>query len=144
MPQQPVQSIVDSAKATIVGYNRKDWAAVRAAAAPGFVYEEFGTQRRLQGIDDVLAAWRGWATAIPDSKATVHSEYVSGNTVVFELTWRGTHTGPLQTPRGVIAPTGKTIDLPACQVVEIAGDKTKAVRHYFDMATLLQQLGVSS
>lgn len=144
MPQRPVQGIVDSAKATIVAYNQKDWAAVRAVAAPGFVYEEFGTQRRLKGIDDVLAAWRGWATAIPDSKATVNNEYVSGNTVVFELTWSGTHTGPLQTPRGVIAPTGKTINLPACQVVEIAGDKTKAVRHYFDMATLLLQLGVSS
>ncbi len=108
------------------------------------MYEEFGTQRKFQGIDDVLAAWRGWAAAMPDSKATIHNEYVSGDAVVLEISWRGTHTGPLQTPRGVIAPTGKTFSLRACQVVELAGDKTKAVRHYFDMATLMQQLGVSS
>jgi hypothetical protein len=68
---------------------------------------------------------------------------VSGNTVVVELTWRGTHTGPLQTPRGVIASTGKTINVRACQVIELSGDKTKAVRQYFDLGTLLQQLGVS-
>jgi steroid delta-isomerase-like uncharacterized protein len=143
MPKESVRSLVDSAKATIVAYNEKDWDAVRETVVPGFVYEEFATQRRLQGIEDVLAVWRGWATAFPDSKATFHIEYVSGNTVVVELTWRGTHTGPLQTPRGVIAPTGKTINVRACQVIELAGDKTKAVRQYFDLGTLLQQLGVS-
>jgi limonene-1,2-epoxide hydrolase len=31
----------------------------------------------------------------------------------------------------------------ACAVVEIAGDKAKLQRHYFDMATMLQQLGVT-
>ena len=144
MPKESVQSLVDSAKATIVAYNEKDWDAVRKTVVPGFVYEEFATQRRLQGIEDVLAVWRGWATAFPDSKATFHKEYESGNTVVVELTWRGTHTGPLQTPRGVIAPTGKTINLRACQVIELSGDKTTAVRQYFDLGTILQQLGVSS
>jgi steroid delta-isomerase-like uncharacterized protein len=66
---------------------------------------------------------------------------VSGNTVTLELTWRGTHTGPLQTPTGALPPSGKTIGIRACQVVEVADGKVQAVRHYFDMATLLQQLG---
>ena len=138
------QSLIDIAKAPIIAYNEKNWDAVKASVTSGFVYDEVATQRRVQGINDFLAAWRGWATAIPDSKATFHSALVSGNTVVLEVTWRGTQTGPLQTPHGEIAPTGKKIDIRACQVIEIAGDKPQAMRHYFDMATLLSQLGVAS
>ncbi|MBI3490931.1 MAG: ester cyclase [Acidobacteria bacterium] len=136
--------MIDTAKAPIIAYNEKDWDAVKAAVAPGFLYDEVGTQRKAQGINDVLTTWRGWATAIPDSKATFHSSVVSGNTVVLEVTWRGTHTGPLQTPDGEIAATGKKIEIRACQVIEVANDKAQAMRHYFDMTTLMQQLGVVS
>jgi predicted ester cyclase len=62
---------------------------------------------------------------------------------VLELTWKGTHQGPLQTPQGSIAATGKRIEVRACAVVQIAGEKARSQRHYFDMATLLQQLGVT-
>jgi predicted ester cyclase len=61
---------------------------------------------------------------------------------VLELTWKGTHLGPLQTPKGAIAATGKRIEVRACAIVEIAGEKARTQRHYFDMATLFQQLGV--
>src|SRR5262245_12640969 len=104
---QAVQSIVDAAKAQILAYNKKDWNAVKAAVTPGFVYDEVGTRRRIEGVDSVIAAWRGWATALPDSNATFQSALTSGNTVVLEITWHGTHTGPLQMPGREIAPTGK-------------------------------------
>jgi ketosteroid isomerase-like protein len=48
----------------------------------------------------------------------------------------------MQTPKGTIAPTGKPIEVRACAVVQMAGEKAKAQRNYFDMATLLQQIGV--
>ncbi len=54
---------------------------------------------------------------------------------------KGTHQGPLQTPNGSIAPTGKRIELRACAVFQFAEEKARAQRHYFDMATLLQQIG---
>jgi steroid delta-isomerase-like uncharacterized protein len=142
MPQSSVLSIVDVAKAQLLAYNEKNWDKMRAAVAPGFVYNELGTGRKLQGIDQALQAFRGWAAALPDSRGTILNEYVSGNTVVLELTWTGTQTGPLETPNGQIAPTGKKINVPACQIIDITGDKVRAVRHYFDMASLLSQLGV--
>ena len=138
------QSVVDTAKAQITAYNQKDWNAVTAVLAPECVYDEVGTQRRIPGINDILTAWRGWATALPDSNATFDNVSVSGNTVTLELTWRGTHKGSLQTPTGALPPSGKKIELRACQVVEVADGKVQAVRHYFDMATLLQQLGAFS
>jgi steroid delta-isomerase-like uncharacterized protein len=142
--QAPQRSPIDVAKAPIVAYNEKDWDALRGCVTSDVLYDEVSTERRVQGLDDVLVVWRGWATALPDSKATFHNALASGNTVVIELSWRGTHTGPLQTPGGEIAATGRPIDIRACQVVEIAGDKAQAMRHYFDMATLLRQLGVGS
>jgi steroid delta-isomerase-like uncharacterized protein len=139
------QSLVDIAKAPIVAYNDKNWDAVKAAVAPGFIYDEVGTQRKIQGINDVLAAWRGWATAIPDSKATFDNASTSGNTVILEVTWRGTQTGPLQTPTGqILQPSGRKIELRACQVIEVANGKVQVMRHYYDMVTMLQQLGALS
>lgn len=135
---------VDVAKAPTIAYGKKNWDALRAAVAPDFVYDEVATQRKMQGFDQYLAVSKGWATALPDSKAEFHTALVSGNTVVLELTWRGTHTGPLQMPSGQIAATGKRIELRGCQVVEIAGGKAKSMRQYFDMATLMQQLGITT
>src|SRR5437660_3371469 len=88
------QSVVDIAKAPILTYNEKDWDGARKTFASGVVYDELGTQRKIQGVDGVIEAWRGWAAAMPDSKATFDKEVATGNTVVLEITWRGTHKGP--------------------------------------------------
>src|SRR5712691_9796882 len=140
----PQQSLADIAKAPIIAYNDKNWDAVRAAVAPSFVYDESAARRKVQGVDDVLGLWRGWAAAFPDSKATFHNVSTSGNTVLLEVTWRGTHNGTLQAPTGEIAATGKKIEIRACQVIEVANDKVQAMRQYFDLMTMMQQLGAVS
>ena len=137
------RQLIDAAKAPVLAFNEKNWTAVRAAITSDFLYDEVGTARKVQGADETIAMWQGWATAIPDARATFHQELASGNAAVLEVTWKGTHNGPLQTPTGTIPATGKRIEVRACMVVEIAGDKAKVQRHYFDMATLLQQLGVT-
>ena len=137
------QQIVAAAKAPILAFNEKNWDAVRASITPDFVYDEVATDRKAQGADQVIPLWQGWATAFPDAKATFNRELQSGNTVVLEQTWRGTHQGPLQTPKGTIPATGKRIDVRACMMVEVLGDKASTQRHYFDMGTLLQQIGVA-
>ena len=84
------KTVADVAKEQLIAYNEKDWDRARAAFAPEVVYDEVGTQRRVKGVDDLLTAWKGWAKAIPDSRATFQSEMVSGNTAVLEITWNGT------------------------------------------------------
>ena len=136
------QSPVDAAKASVIAYNEKDWDKVKETVTPTVVYDEVGTHRKVTGSNEVIEAWKGWAKAMPDSKATFEREVASGDTVTLELTWRGTHTGPLQTPNGEIAPTGRQIEVRGVQVVELADGKAQSIRHYFDMATLLGQLGI--
>lgn len=136
-------SSVDTAKAPVLAYGEKNWNAVKGSVTHGIVYDEIATHRKMNGVDQLLKCWQGWATAFPDSKATFRNAFAIDNTVVLEVLWRGSHKGELQTPDGRFEATGKSIEVPACLIVEIGDGKVKAIRHYFDMATLLQQLGLA-
>ncbi|HKY71898.1 MAG TPA: ester cyclase, partial [Nitrospira sp.] len=117
------------------------WGAAKEVLAADTVYDEVATQRNIQGVEEVISAWKGWAKAFPDGKGSLDKETVSGNTVVLELTWRATQAGPLQLPGKDLAATGKKVELRACQIIEVSGDKVKSLRHYFDLSSLLRQLG---
>ncbi|HUF35567.1 MAG TPA: ester cyclase [Gemmatimonadales bacterium] len=136
------QALTQVATGLIEAYNAKDWDRARASLTPDFAYDEVPTGRALTGIEDAIDAWKGWAQAFPDSRGVLHGSHATEDgTVVLELTWEGTHQGALATPSGPIAPTGKRIGVRACCVFQIAGEKARAQRHYFDMATLLGQIG---
>ena len=139
----PDRAVIDAAKASILAYNDKNWDAARASLTADCVYDEVATARRVQGVDEVITLWQGWAAALPDSRATFENACASGNTVTLELTWRGTHTGPLAMESGEIAPTGRSIEIRACQVIELAGSQTRSIRQYFDIATMMRQLGAA-
>ena len=136
-------SAIEIAKASVIAYNDKNWSKAKDTLAADAVYDEKGTHRRIQGAGHIVETWQGWAKAIPDSKATFVREFVSGNIAVLELVWKGVHSGPLQTPSGTIPASNKPIEVPACQVVQVEGDKVKSVSHYFDMQTLLTQIGAA-
>lgn len=138
------QALVEAAKASVIAYNNKDWDAVRRVTDSGVVYDEVGSHRKVQGIDNVLPLWQGWAAGLPDSKATFEQVYVSGDTVILELIWRGTQTGTLRMPAGDIPATGRPIEVRACQIIKVADGRTRSIRHYFDVATILAQLGVGA
>jgi predicted ester cyclase len=96
----------------------------------------------FEGADAQVEAARGWKEGFPDGRGTVHSAYVDGNTVTLELTWEGTQSGPMRTPDGQELPaTGRRGAVKACEVMEIEGGKITATRHYFDLMTILQQVG---
>lgn len=142
-PKSSPQAMIDVAKASVLAYNEKNWNDVRNALTSDALYDEVATQRKIQGVNQVIECWQGWARAFPDSKATFHNAMASGNMVCLELSWRGTHTGPLDLPTGAVAATNRSIDIRACQCFEMTEGKAQIVRHYFDMASMLQQLGLN-
>jgi len=137
-------NVIEIARASITAYNDKDWSKAKDALAVDAVYDEKGTHRRIQGADEIIDALQAWAKAFPDSRATFVREFASGNTAVFELVWKGVHAGPLQTPTGTIPASNKPVELPACQHVQVEGDKVKSTSHYFDMLTMLTQIGATT
>lgn len=132
----------DVARANVEAFNAGDWEGVAATFASECVYDEVGTQRRLEGQDAILEAYRGWKEAFPDAKGRIDRTIADNGTVTLELTWEGSHSGgPLRTPGGDIAPSNRHFAVRAAQVFEIDGDRIRESHHYFDMMTLLQQLG---
>lgn len=85
-----------------------------------------------------------FATAFPDMHRELYELYVleDENTVIVELSLNGTHNGPLQLASGTLEPTGKTIEVPCCDVFKIENGKVKSFHCYNAGTILLGQLGV--
>ncbi len=135
------QDVIRLARDAVDAFNESDWDRSRAQLTANTVYNELGTQRSLKGPDEILGALQAWKQAMPDVKGTVTNAVASGNTVTLEVTWRGTHTGPLVSPAGTLPPSGKSQTTPSAWVLEYDGDKIRESRHYFDMVTFLTQIG---
>ena len=59
-----------------------------------------------------------------------------------ELIWEGTQRGPMATPDGKeLPPSNKPITVKSVEVMEIEDGRIKVLRHYFDLMTLLEQIG---
>lgn len=130
------------AKEGVEAFNKGDWEQTKRITAPNVAYKEMATGRKTENVDQFIELAKAWRAAFPDAKGTVTSAIASGDTAVLEITWAGTQTGALATPSGQIPATGKKINVPAVQVVHTSGGKVAAANHYFDLMTMLAQLGV--
>jgi steroid delta-isomerase-like uncharacterized protein len=133
--------LVKIARKQIDAFNNGDWEQMRGLLTSDADYHEFGTERAIRGPEQIIQLFEGWKTAFPDAAGTVTSSVASGDTAVLEVTWKGTHTGPLTTAAGTIPASGKSQETPAAVFYVFEGAKIKASRHYFDAMTLLKQIG---
>jgi steroid delta-isomerase-like uncharacterized protein len=121
-------------------FNEGDWEAFRAGVADDVVYVEAGTGRTIEGADAYLALCQGWRMAIPDVRGTVQRSLEGDGVVAQEVTWVGTHDGPLPTPSGDIPPTGRPISVEATLWVETRGAAVAEVHHHLDVMALMAQI----
>jgi steroid delta-isomerase-like uncharacterized protein len=132
--------LTQAAAAWIDAFNRADWEAVRGFVTPDVVYTETGTGRRIEGAEAYIELCQGWKAAFPDVAGAIPSAIASGDTVAQEIVWKGTHTGALQTPEGVLEATGNRISTDAAIWIRYAGDRVQEIHHYLDVLTLLEQV----
>jgi steroid delta-isomerase-like uncharacterized protein len=129
------------AREVVEAFNAADWDRFRAVLADGIVYEETGTGRRVEGIEDYVRLCEGWRQAFPDVTGEVQRAVAGGDTAAEEVVWTGNHMGPLETPSGTIPATGRRVEAAATLWVTVRGGKATAIRHHLDVLTLLQQVG---
>ena len=134
------QDLIKVARGLVDAFNRSDWEGCRAALAADALYDEVGTARRLQGVAQIIQGLQGWKGAMPDVKGTVTNAFATGNTAVLEVTWQGTHTGPLPGPTGTLPATGKRQTTRSGWLLNFDGARIKESRHYFDMLSFMQHL----
>jgi predicted ester cyclase len=100
-----------------------------------------GMKLRGKAIGDSIA---GLASAFPDVHRELLSIYVVENVIVVELATRGTHKGELPLASGTLAPTGKAIDVPSCDVFHLENGKIKSFHCYNEASVMQQQLGAGA
>ena len=98
-----------------------------------------GLKLHGQAIGDAIDAF---ARAFPDVYRELFNIYVAENVVVVELAIRGTHKGELTLASGTLAPTGKAIDVPCCDVYHLESGKIISFHCYNQPSVVQQQLGV--
>jgi steroid delta-isomerase-like uncharacterized protein len=139
---QKTEELVKLAREQIDAFSKGDWELLREILASNVRYEEFGTGRKVEGPEKIVELFKGWKTAFPDAAGTVTSSFASGDEAAIEVTWKGTHKGPLTTAEGTIPASGKIQETPGAVFYTFEGSKIKSMRQYFDSLTLLKQIGV--
>lgn len=96
-----------------------------------------------RGPDGWRQQYNFWLSAFPDGEVEVTHVMATDRGVVVEYVGRGKHDGPLQAPGGEVAPTGRRTENRFCDIMEIEDGKIVRVRSYFDVQTLMRQLGLT-
>ncbi|MBC62548.1 MAG: hypothetical protein CMP11_08830 [Zetaproteobacteria bacterium] len=129
---------------SIKAFNEGNWDEYKSSFTEDCHYTEYATGRSLNSSDELLSNSKSWKNAFPDAHGEVINRIDNGDYVVEEVVWSGTHTGELHTPDGqTIPPTSKNMKVNAVMINKFKDDKICETNHYFDMLTMLKQLGLS-
>jgi steroid delta-isomerase-like uncharacterized protein len=98
----------------------------------------------LRGEQAIRKDFEDFFRAFPDLKFEILSELEKSATEgAAEFRFTGTHKGPLAGPQGEIAPTNKRIEMRGASFYRVGSDgKITEERRYYDLATILGQLGI--
>jgi predicted ester cyclase len=91
------------------------------------------------GGDDLARYVESLAEAFPDVAFESEDIIVRGDRAVLQWRMTGTNTGPLPEFPG---PTGRAVDLPGADIIDIGPDGIVRIVGYFDQVTFFRQLGV--
>jgi len=118
--------------------HRGDWnAALETFHAPR--YEIVCTGETHEGPAAVEAFYDETAVAFPDLKLELVALHHAEDTVVVEADLIATHLGPW---RG-LPPTGRPVRYRMCNLFVFEEDKLICERMYFDLLTVLKQIGIA-
>jgi ketosteroid isomerase-like protein len=116
-------------------------------------YDEFTTvvtedvvkvelQVRTHSAAERAAGRQAFAAAVPGTRNTITRCVQDGDDFAVEGYGRGTQTGPLQLPQGTILATGGQYEMQFCAFGRVGGDRISGVHIYFDMMSVMAQLGL--
>jgi steroid delta-isomerase-like uncharacterized protein len=97
----------------------------------------------LKGRAAIRKDIAAFVAAFPDLEFTVKSVLQDGNSVAFDGVGKGTHKGPMVGPEGEIPATNRPMQVRFAALLRVNDEGLiTEERRYFDLAGLMQQLGV--
>ena len=131
------------ARAVYEGFNDRDFDRSLESLAEDCAWTNLPTAETFSGREGFRRNLERWATAYPDGRCEDIHVIATDDYVVVEFMGRGTNSGPMVTPEGELPATGRRVEIPFCDVHRIDDGKITNGRSYFDMATMLRQLGLA-
>lgn len=133
----------DALKKTVEAFNRHDADGFAALYATAAIAHDPQYPEPLRGRDAIRKDIEDFFRAFPDIQARVLTLLASGDTIAGEMEVSGTHKGPLVSPTGTIPATNRRMEMRTGRFVRVdAQDLITECNRYFDMAGLMQQLGL--
>src|SRR4029078_2426284 len=117
----------------VAAFNAHDERALSALHADGIKFSAPGGFKATNAKDATAYATT-WLKAFPAGKMKGRSEIISSPWVVQEILMAGTHTAPLESPTGAVAPTHKKVTGYGVQLLRVEHGKIHEARLYFDSA----------
>jgi hypothetical protein len=120
-----------------------DWDGVIATFAHPR-YELYGAGSVFDGEEAVRGYFAASRIPFPDQANEIIAIGASGDSVLVEFWLTGTHLGPLRTPKGEIAPSGKSFRVRMMASFEFEPGSAKIIceRPYFDRRAVVTALGL--
>ena len=119
-----------------------DWSTIGSLVDDDIHWKMPGMEMR--GAAPLLEMLHTYRLAFPDLRHEVQSSVESGDTIAIELFVRGTHTGPMQTPKGVVPATGKSVVWDSCDYIKTRNGKIVSWHVYHDPTPFLAALAPTS
>ena len=108
------------------------------------VNTDTATGQVMTGLDENRADMENWLSMFSDMKVEAVNQVESGNMVATEMKMTGVNTGDMQMPDGSKIPaTGKSVEMTGCQVSEFKDGKMIRATQYYNMMTMMAQLGLA-
>jgi ketosteroid isomerase-like protein len=133
-----VASAVEIHRAAHEAFNSRDWDGMRALTSPDVVFSDRARGLTARGFDDFLAWVREWPTGMSDARVDEPQYLDAGTHSICRFRGRGVNDGPM----GPVEGTGLPVDIAFCEIVRVDGDRIVEGEMYYDVMTLMTQLGV--
>ena len=138
----PAQAQNDADKIRLIeteagGWSPKNMDQLLSVFTDDVTYVDTPLGSTFRGKEELRAFAQSFFNAFPDLKAVITSTVISGDRAASEWIFTGTQTGDLA---GMPA-SNKQMDLRGVSIYEFEGGKIKRKIDYWDMATMLKQLG---
>jgi ketosteroid isomerase-like protein len=98
---------------------------------------------RLEGAEQLRTMLQGYVTAFGDMRHEVVDVIGDGDKVAVQLHVGGTHTGPMVTPMGEVAPTGNRFELDSVDVVTARDGRIAEWLAYYDPTPIYVAIGLA-
>ncbi|SDC06181.1 Ketosteroid isomerase-related protein [Mycolicibacterium neoaurum] len=124
-------------------FNAGDWPKLRQMVSDDVVVVDIasGGESTL-GADDFVRGDQNWRNAFSDFDVEILAVVGDSTHAAGDFVLRGTHTGPMPTPWGEIAATGRKVELPFAMFCEVVDGKVIAIRDHYNPTLAMSQIGV--